>query len=196
VNEACIVPVVVDLPSSSAAPGQIVQRAPARLTVTDDSNGRAFAGLFDGTGIECVLSDDLVSVAWRKLCSNVVGGALAALAGKPLSEISNPRRQDLARRLAHECAAVARAEGARLSDLEAEAIADSLLSAAAGGAPSILQDRLRGTPLEWEARNGAVVRLGARHAIDAPLNARACELLAAAHREPNRDLLAELADHG
>ena len=51
-----------------------------------------------------------------------------------------------------------------------------------------------GRPLEVDARNGAVVRIGARHGIDAPVNARATALMAEAHRDPETDLLFELAE--
>jgi 2-dehydropantoate 2-reductase len=33
---------------------------------------------------------------------------------------------------------------------------------------SMLFDRLAGRPLEWEARNGVISRLGARHGIPTP----------------------------
>ena len=35
---------------------------------------------------------------------------------------------------------------------------------------SMLFDRLAGRPLEWEARNGVISRLGARHRIPTPVN--------------------------
>ena len=63
-----------------------------------------------------------------------------------------------------------------------------------GGAPSTLTDRREGRPLEFDARNGAVVRGGARHGIDTPANARAAQLMADAHLEPERDLLDALAE--
>ncbi len=193
VEPARIVPVVVNCPCVAVAPGHVLQRAPARLTVPAHPDGRAFAALFADTDIDVSCADDFRAAAWRKLCLNVVSGALAALSGRPLPEVLDPRKREIARGLARECAAVARAEGVALGDAEADAIADAVAFATAGGAPSPLADRLAGRPLEWDARNGVVVRLGARHGLDAPLNHRACALLAEAHRDPATDLLPRLA---
>jgi 2-dehydropantoate 2-reductase len=186
---ARVLPVVVDCPASVLAPGCIEQRRPARLTVPDDDAGRGFAALFAGTPIAVDLSADWQTAAWRKLCVNVVGGALAALAGRPLAALRHPRRAQVARSLARECAAVARAEGADVSDEFAVGVAERALSSA-DGRPSILADRLAGRPLEVDARNGAVVRFGRRHGIATPANERVCALLADAHRDPQVDLLA------
>jgi hypothetical protein len=43
---------------------------------------------------------------------------------------------------------------------------------------SILTDRLAGRRLEWQARNGVVQRLGARHAIPTPVTDAIVPLLA------------------
>jgi 2-dehydropantoate 2-reductase len=194
VEPARVVPVVVHCPCDAVAAGHVLQHAPARLTVPADPNGRAFAALFAGTDVEVVGTDDFRCAAWRKLCLNVVSGALAALSGRPLPEVADPRKRAIARGLARECARVARAEGVALDDTEADAIADAVASATRGGAPSPLADRRAGRPLEWDARNGAVVRFGTRHGLDTPLNRRACALLAEAHREPATDLLPRLAE--
>jgi 2-dehydropantoate 2-reductase len=194
VDAASIVPVVIACPSTAIAPGHVIQRGPARLTVPDDPGGRAFAALFDGTAVTVESTADWSTAAWRKLCLNVTGGALAALAGVPLPEIQHPRLRDLAYALAHECAWVARAEGADLPARFVDEVAEQAIATPLGGTPSTLTDRLRGRPLEVDARNGTVVRLGARHGIATPINARAAELMAEAHREPAIDLLSRLAD--
>lgn len=191
---AQVVPVVVQCPCSLVAPGHVLQRAPARLTVPTGEGGAAFATLFAGSAVAVACSDDFRLEAWRKLCLNVVSGALAALAGRPVPEIDSARRLAVGRALARECAAVSRAEGVALADAEALAIADGVARMTSGGAPSILADRLAGRPLEWDARNGAVVRLGARHGIDTPWSRRACALLREAQRDRHTDLLPRLAD--
>jgi 2-dehydropantoate 2-reductase len=186
-----VVPVVVYTPAEALAPGRVTLRAPARLMVPDDAPGRAFAQLFDGTDVAVDASADFVTESWRKLCINVTGGAIAALAGVPLPEVRHPRAEALARALARECAEVAAAEGALLSRQDADAIAAGAARARTGGRPSTLQDRMAGRSLEADARNGAVPRIGARHGIPAPANAAAAELLGRAHRLPG-DLLPAL----
>jgi 2-dehydropantoate 2-reductase len=186
-----VVPVVVDCPATRAAPGSIEQRRHARLTVPDDAGGRALTELFAGTPIRVERTGDWPTAAWRKLCINVVGGAIAALAGRPLAELRHPGRASLAEALAQECAAVARAEGARVEPEFAREVARRAATGI-GGLPSILADRLAGRPLEVDARNGAVVRFGARHGIPTPTHERVCGLLADAHRH-SRDLMLEIA---
>lgn len=197
IEAARVVPVVIACPATAVAPGHIVQRRAARLTVPDDAGGRGFAALFDGTDVAVELTHDWPTAAWRKLCLNVTGGALAALAGKPMSEVRHPGLRELARALARECARVARAEGADLPDEVADEVADDVaeqtVTASAGGTPSTLTDRMHRRPLEVDARNGTVVRLGARHGIATPANARAAELMAEAHLDPSVDLLPRLA---
>ncbi len=48
----------------------------------------------------------------------------------------------------------------------------------------MLADRRLGLPLEVDARNGPVARIGARHGIATPLNRALTALLAAIHVEP------------
>ena len=192
VAPARVVPVVVQCPCDITKPGHIVQHAPARLTVPADADGHAFAALFAGSDIEVVPSEGFALEAWRKLCFNVTSGVLTALAARPLGEIDPARKTEIGRVLARECAAVARAEGVALGDDEALAIADMISRANSRRGPSILADRLAGRPLEWDARNGVIVRIGARHGIDAPLNRRACALLREAHRERDADWLPRL----
>jgi 2-dehydropantoate 2-reductase len=84
----------------------------------------------------------------------------------------------LAERLAAECVAVGRAEGAQLDDGIAAAAVGRLAAGPPGSGSSILTDRLAGRRLEWEARNGVVQRLGARHGIPTPVTDVIVPLLA------------------
>ena len=67
--------------------------------------------------------------------------------------------------------AVARAEGAALSDSVTDETLARLLATPAGSGNSMLYDRVAGKPLELDARTGVIARLGARHGIATPLNA-------------------------
>jgi 2-dehydropantoate 2-reductase len=89
---------------------------------------------------------------------------------------------------------VARAEGADLDDGFAAEVAAQTIAAPAGGSPSTLTDRRNRRPLEVDARNGAVVRFGARHGVATPVNAHAAALMARAHLDPDVDLLPALAE--
>jgi 2-dehydropantoate 2-reductase len=78
-----------------------------------------------------------------------------------------------------ECIAVAGALGVELDlDLAHSEIA-RLASLPDTVGSSMLYDRLFGKELEHDALNGAVVRIGRRHGVEAPLNSAVTALLGA-----------------
>lgn len=165
-----IVPVVVACPAERFAPGVVRQRGPARLTVPDDANGQAFAGLFAGTDVVVDTTADLRTAAWRKLCLNAAGAVPALiLATGPIAR--RPEIAELMRELVRESIAVGRAEGALLDDALAEEVVASARAAKPGAMNSLHADRAAGKRLETDARNGAIVRLGKKHGIPTPWNA-------------------------
>jgi 2-dehydropantoate 2-reductase len=105
--------------------------------------------------------------------------ALKALTGRRGEVLREPGIQELARRLADECVAVARAEGARLEPADGHAVLAEMLAMPPDQGTSILADRLAGRPLEWDARNDVIRRLGARHGVPTPVSDVLVPLLAA-----------------
>jgi 2-dehydropantoate 2-reductase len=174
-----IVPVVVDLPAERLAPGHIWQRRDGHLTVPASANGSDFAGLFQATGLAVSTTPDFRSHAWRKLAVNCAG-AVSALTLRPAGIASSEPIGDIMRELVRECVAVGRAEGATLDD----ALVEEVLGGYRNGPPdainSLHADRLAGRPMEIEARNGAIVRVGNRHGIATPVNQMIVALLRAA----------------
>jgi 2-dehydropantoate 2-reductase len=171
-----IVPVVVGFAAERGAPGRLRQRDHGRLTVPDSNDGRMFASLFTHTPIEVVLTPDIQTALWRKLCLNAAG-VVCALVLKPAGIARHDAIADLMRGIIREAVAVGRAEGAALDDSVVESTIDSCRRAPPDGVNSILADRLAGRPTEIDARNGVIVRLGRRHGIATPLNAMAVALL-------------------
>jgi len=115
---------------------------------------------------------------WRKLCINVAG-AVSALADEPAAIAWREPAAEVMRALVRECAAVGRAEGARLDDSVADAVVDHYRNAPPDSMNSIHADRRAGRPMEWDARNGVVCRLGRKHAIATPVSDTVSGLLAA-----------------
>ena len=84
---------------------------------------------------------------------------------------------------------MARAEGAKLTDEDGDAILRTLIGGPPEHANSMLQDLRAGRDLEWDARNAAVVRIGERHGIPTPLSRSVSALLAARDpADPSRDV--------
>ena len=178
VPAARVTPVVVDIPCERAAPGVIRQRAPGYLLVPDDAAGRDFAALFAGSGLEVRCVADFTTAAWRKLCLNCVG-ALSALTLRPAAVLQDDAIADLAAAMARECVAVGRAEGAALDEADVAEVVSRCRRSSPDAVNSLLADRLAGRPMEVDARNGVIARLGAKHGLATPLNAMAAAVLGA-----------------
>ena len=173
-----IVPVIVDCPVERPAPNRVHQRGPMTLKVQQGAKGREFCGLFEGTKVEAEEVEDFVTSAWKKLCLNTVG-VLPALTLKPAGVVRGEAMGEVARQLLRECVAVGRAEGAELEDDLVESVLLRCRRMPADAVNSLHADRMAGRPMEIDARNGAIVRLGRKHGIATPCNQMAVALLEA-----------------
>ena len=171
-----IVPVVVDIPAERDAPGRIRQRRDGTVTMPSGEAGAAFAALFADSVIEASTTNDFTTVAWTKLSLNCVG-AVNALTRMPSGVVREDGIEDLMRAMVRECVLVGRAVGASLGDEVPDWVVERTRASAPDSVNSLLGDRLAGRPMEWDARNGVIARLGARHGIATPLNAMAATLL-------------------
>lgn len=177
VPEERIVPVVVGLPANRSAPGRITQHAYGTMFVPDGRNGDDYVALFAQSRIAVATDPDFVSRLWAKLCLNAAG-AVPTLTLTSTGAAWSAGLEGLVRGIAEECAAVARAEGATIT----QAVIDMVVSnaqARPGGVNSMHADRLAGRPMEIEERNGVIVRLGRKHGIPTPVSEVIVELLRA-----------------
>lgn len=174
-----IVPVMIDLPADRLSPGRTVQRGPAHIVVPQGRNGADFVQLFAHTNFDARETDDFTTAVWRKLCLNCAG-APSAVVMKPQGIVHQPGVAELMRSLVRECVAVGRAEGAKLDDSIPDEIVERALRGSKTSGNSMYADRVAGRPMEYDARNGVIVRLGRKHGIDAPMNALMVSLLEAA----------------
>jgi 2-dehydropantoate 2-reductase len=178
-----LLPVIIDCPVERKSHDQVQLRGSVLLKVEDAPFGRSFLDLFAGSAAQCVPTEDFLSAAWWKLCVNVVG-ALNALTLQPVKVLWQEPMTSVARSLVAECAAVGRAEGANLSDAIVDEVINLYRCHPADSVNSLLADRLAGRRMEYDARNGAVVRKGQKHGIPAPLNQMAVALLENAASNP------------
>lgn len=176
VSPDSIVPVIIECPVERQEDGTVRQRGPARMKAEAGRHGAEFVQLFEGCSAQVEQTADFVSVAWRKLCVNSAG-ALSALTGKPAGVLRGEAMAEIARQMVAECVAVGRAEGAQLDDSTAQQVLDGYRAQPLDSVNSMLADRLAGRPMEIDARNGVIVRKGAKHGIETPLNQMAVALL-------------------
>ena len=172
------VPVIIDLPAERTAPGRIVQRREGTILVPEGEAGEAFAALFAETVIEAATTADFVTAAWRKLAINC-SGIVSAITRRPAEVANDEGVSEVMRGLVRECIAVGRAEGATLPDKLADQVVEWTRKAHPDSVNSLHADFVAGRPMELDARNGVIVRLGAKHGIPTPLNEACAALLAA-----------------
>lgn len=187
VPESQLLPVVVHLPASRLSPGNVVQHGTAALTVPEGENARRFAGLFVGTGIAVNTTDDFLTAAWSKLALNAPGGVTAASLS-PALDMSDQGTAEFVRRVVEEAIAVGRAEGARVDAELVEEVITRLVMTSSPHLNSLHADRVAGRPMEVDARNGAIVRIGERHGIPTPANRLLVDHLNAVQPRPRRTL--------
>lgn len=164
-----ILPIIIQLPAQRTAPGAITLYGRSNLIVPDSEAGREFADLFANTFMAMVMRKDFVTAAWEKLCLNVASGAVTALTLRTDAVAHVPGMKELTANLIEECMRVGRAEGADFASSFADDML-AFLSRPNYRGNSMYYDRRDGKSLEWNARNGAVARIGRRHGIPTPIN--------------------------
>ncbi|MFC9398119.1 2-dehydropantoate 2-reductase [Streptomyces sp. NPDC057027] len=179
VGAARVLPAVVEISAESQRRGHVRLFGRPRLTVPSGDDGADFAALCQGSGIEVTSTGDFVTAAWAKLCLNAANGAVTALTMQRMPVFAGPRIARLGRALVEEARQVASASGARLPEDLADQVVARLRAMPPESGSSMLWDRLAGREMEYDARNGAVVRAGARLGIPTPYNETVTALLEA-----------------
>jgi len=167
---ASIVPVVVQLPAQRTAPGAIATHGQTLLIVGDDPAAREFAALFNSSFMKVQNDTDFHTREWEKLCLNAASGSLITLTMNPDCIATTPGMRDLCKAVVDECVAVGRADGANFADGFAENLTTMLAARMGNRGNSMFYDRREGKELEWDARNGVIIRLGKKHGVPTPLS--------------------------
>ncbi|NKQ55848.1 2-dehydropantoate 2-reductase [Amycolatopsis sp. K13G38] len=175
-----VVPALVYINAERTGPGQVRARHTDRdLVVPGDDDGRATAELFATSGLRVEADPDFRTAAWLKLLTNVVANPITALTGRRVEVLREPEVATLAEKLLRETVAVGRAEGASLTEQDADKALSWLRGIAPDSTSSMLQDRKAGRTLEYDGLTGAVVRLGDKHGLPVEANRALLALLSA-----------------
>ena len=158
------------------APGKLLHTASGiiefgELDGSETPRAQRMAEAFKRAGVFGQFTRDLKSVRWKKLMGNNGTNTVSALARCTLGEMfADPESDALVLRLINETATVGRAEGAKISDEDVEALYNVArnFSNASAIKTSTLQDLERGKRLEYDAISGAVVRAARRHGLSVP----------------------------
>ena len=158
-------------------------RTEAALVLPSGPAAEAVAELLRGAGCRVDCDPDFITAAWRKLLTNALAGFMA-LSGRRSGMFRRDDVVELARRYVAECLAVARAEGARLPDEVVDELAEMFRHVPEDMGTSILTDRVSNRPMEWDIRNGVIIRKGRAHGLATPISDVLVPLLAAASDGP------------
>ena len=178
-----VVPAAIWLSSEIQPEGWVRVRNEPRLVLPDSTAASTLAELLRDAGVTVELDPDFSTAAWHKLMVNAVV-AFMVLTGRRSGIFRRDDVAALGRRYLAECLAVARAEGANLSDEVIDEIIGMLAQAPPDVTTSMLTDREAGRPLEWDIRNGVILRKAAAHGIATPISEVLVPLLAAASDGP------------
>ncbi|MDT5289502.1 MAG: 2-dehydropantoate 2-reductase [Mycobacterium sp.] len=165
-------PAVVWFSVETQPQGWVRLRTPVALVLPATPAADRLAETLRGPRLSIETDPDFVTAAWHKLLTNAVGG-LMALSGRKSG-----------------CPAATTwptwpsAEGAKLEDAVIEDVVGLFSGMPEDITTSILTDRELGWPLEWDIRNGVIVRKAAEHGLATPISAVLVPLLAAASDGP------------
>jgi 2-dehydropantoate 2-reductase len=178
-----VLPGIVWYSAETRPEGWVRLRGEASLVLPGGPAAQTVATLLRGAGCRVDCDPDIVTAAWHKLLVNALAGFMA-LSGRRSGMFRRDDVAALSRRYAAECLAVARAEGARLGDGVVDELTDLFRRAPEDMGTSILTDREQHRPMEWDTRNGVIVRKGRAHGLETPISDVLVPLLAAAGDGP------------
>ena len=139
------------------------------------------AAAFVGAGLDARVADDVGLLLWRKLVIVAAINPLGALTGSTNGAVvTDPELVPLARALAAEAAAVARAEGVDPGD--PWAAVEAAAQATAANRNSMLQDLDAGRPTEIDAISGAILHRAHARGIAVPVTEMVLRLVRARER--------------
>ncbi|WP_085974259.1 oxidoreductase [Mycobacterium sp. 155] len=176
-----VVPAAIWVSAETTPQGWVRLRNPLRLVLPDNAAAATIAALFPDGTVE--LDSEFVNATWHKLLVNAAVG-LMVLSGRRSGMFRRDDVAALTREYLAECLAVARAEGATLSDAVINDVVDMLAKSPPDVTTSMLTDRQADRPLEWDIRNGVIRRKAAIHGLATPISNLLVPLLAAASDGP------------
>jgi len=126
---------------------------------------------FEAANLNPIWSDDVKNIVWRKLLLNVAINPVCAIAGvRNGALLEVPELWDQAMAAMLEAAAVARASGVDLGEVDFENHLRKVVETTSENRCSMLQDVMAGRATEIDSLCGAVVERGESFGIPTPAN--------------------------
>ncbi|MDO4260470.1 MAG: 2-dehydropantoate 2-reductase [Eubacteriales bacterium] len=136
------------------------------------------AALFNESGLETDISDDIQRIIWSKLFVNLSINTFTAITETPIGYmLENKYAWDFAKRLVYEAVDVAEEDGTYFDRREVLESVRQVCEAAKDGYSSMYQDRKRGVRTEIDAINGAIVEQAKIYGVPVPYNSLIVDLI-------------------
>ncbi|MEE3063286.1 MAG: oxidoreductase [Actinomycetota bacterium] len=178
-----VVPGIVWYGAETQPGGWVRLRTEPALVLPSGPAAATVAELLRGAGCRVDCDPDFLTAAWRKLLTNALAGFMA-LSRRRSGMFRRDDVAELSRRYVAECLAVARAEGARLPDDVVDELGGLFRQAPEDMGTSILADAENHRRMEWDIRNGVIIRKARAHNLPTPISDVLVPLLAAASDGP------------
>ncbi|WP_207768525.1 oxidoreductase [Mycobacterium ahvazicum] len=178
-----VVPGIVWYGAETQPEGWVRLRTEPALVLPSGPSAQTVAELLRDAGCRVDCDPDFLTSAWRKLLLNALAG-LMALSGRRSGMFHRDDVAELSHRYVAECLTVAQAEGARLPDDIVGELVGTFRSAPQDMGTSILADRENHRRMEWDLRNGVIIRKARAHNLPTPISDVLVPLLAAASDGP------------
>ena len=180
---SAVIPGIVWYSAETQPDGWVRLRTEAAVSLPTGPSAQTVAELLRGAGCRVECDPDFLTGAWRKLLLNALAGFMA-LSGRRSGMFRRDDVAELSRRYVAECLAVAQAEGARLPDDAVDELVGMFQATPEDMGTSILADREHHRKLEWDIRNGVIIRKARTHGLATPISDVLVPLLAAASDGP------------
>jgi 2-dehydropantoate 2-reductase len=176
-----VVPVIIWIGAETQPQGWVRVRNEPALTLP--ASAESVVDLLRAAGFVVTAAADFTTEAWRKLLVNALAGFMV-LSGRRSGMFRRDDIAALSRAYLAECLAVAQAEGANLDDAVIDEMVKMFATAPEDLTTSMLSDREARRPLEWDIRNGVMLRKARKHGLPTPISEVLVPLLAAASDGP------------
>lgn len=158
---------------------RIVLGCPGR----DGTEGALLTSVLKRSGIKADFRDDIRNELWRKFAFITSVGSMTALTRLSQGEmLASPETMATVFAAMKETEAVAAAQGTPFEPLVPEKVLEGLARFDGGTRSSMYYDLVNGKPLEIEALNGAIVRMGKAFNVPTPIHETICAGLLPYHR--------------
>ncbi len=147
------------------------------LTIPKSTIANKFELLFNALEIDITQVQDFKTKSWEKLCESATLGAILCIHNDTCKLFKSLVIQQQFKDLLNETITVAIADGASIENNFADGILYKVLNYPDTKGSSMLTDLRHGKPLELEAKNGIISKLGKQYHVDTPLNDAIIKLL-------------------